>query len=601
MSYKYTVLKDHPLSFFLLDEVRSGEAGTYNNLRTLYATYQDLKDNGISYAAVSGLPIIDYSGNSMEGYAIETSDMEVLPIIGAGVRGTEINDASQIELKALGIGTNKNPDSPFAFEIWFSPDYSDIQEYLVMGDDENQIGIFYKNENILFKCSSDNYVHHKITKNKAMHIVGIFSKDKLSLYVNGILVDEKFISSGFKFLNSSMRIALGPANIGKKFVVDSAAVYNYEIEDFKILKHYAEGYKETKYSQIVYSKEGILFSLNALSIRPDISYRYPGIKSLDQMVSGDAYYNPEYNRIEFAKTELAEEKSFIFEDRIYVSRPENIVSSRISYGQDVENIVVEVSVPGESWVVCKNNAPIPYYNKNQNLNSPILDIRVSMTTSDSSFDLPYFDGIDIDMYSNKDYYSDNSAARIYSDYDYSLGYYNYPVRIQNQYNGLSMIDGHGFSAELPIDPRTVEMFFTPRGGGNVLFSSDSAEIKWASNGDITKTGIDSIYVNGVDVTNQTNTSSFFLDNVSHHVILVLSEAASSIKFNQSQDGLVYGGSNTYSNIAFYENAFSPSEASINYKLYCSDNSYGVTDPGITVQESVSGVDDTAYFVRSFDE
>jgi hypothetical protein len=145
------------------------------------------------------------------------------------------------------------------------------------------------------------------------------------------------------------------------------------------------------------------------------------------------------------------------------------------------------------------------------------------------------------------------------------------------------------------------MFFTPREGANVLFSSDSAEIKWASNGNITKVGITSIYVNGVNVTNQTNVSSFLLDNVSHHVILILPSSASNIKFNQSQDGLTYGGSNTYSNIAFYENAFTEAEVIKNYKLYCSDNSYKLTDPGITVQESVSGVDDTSYFIRSFDE
>jgi len=601
MSYKYTVLQDNPLAFFLLDEVRSGEAGTYNNLLSLYATYQDLKDNGVSYAAVSGLPIIDYTGNSMEGYAIETSDIEVLPIIGAGVRGTEINENSQVELKALGIGTNKNPDSPFAFEIWFSPDYSDLQEYLVLGDAANDIGIFYNNENIVFKCSSEDFVFYKISKNKAMHIVGIFSKDKISLYVNGELVDEKFITSGFKFTNDSMKLTLGPANVGKKFIVDSAAIYNYEIEDYKIMKHYVAGYKETKYSQIVYSKEGILFSLNSFSIKPDISYRYPGIKSLDQIVSGDAYYNPEFNRIEFAQTDLAETKSFVFEDRIYVTNPENIISSRMSYGQDVQNILVEVSVPGEPWEECKNNAPLPYYNKNQNLNSPILDLRITMTTEDSLFDLPYFSGIDIDMYSNKDCYADNSSAKIYSEYDYSLGHYNYPVRIQNQYNGLSMYSGHGFSVDLPMDPETIEMFFTPRGGSNVLFSSDSAEIKWAANGNITKSGIGSIYVNGVNVTSQTNISSFLLNDVSHHIILVLSDPVTNIKFNQSQDGLSYGGPNTYSNIAFYPSAFTSAEATKNYKLYCSDNSFNIVDPGITVQEGVTGTDNTAYFVRSFGE
>ena len=70
MSYKYTVLKDNPLSFFLLDEVSSGTAGVYSNLTSLFSTYADLRDNGISYAAVSGLPIKDYSGNGMEGYEL---------------------------------------------------------------------------------------------------------------------------------------------------------------------------------------------------------------------------------------------------------------------------------------------------------------------------------------------------------------------------------------------------------------------------------------------------------------------------------------------------------------------------------------------------
>ena len=188
MSYKYTVLKDNPVAFFLLDEVRSGEAGVYSNLTTLYPTYQALKDNGVSYAAVSGLPIIDYTGNSMEGYAINTSAMEVLPIIGAGVRGTEINEDAQISLKALGLGMNRNPDGPFAFEIWFSPAKDDNSEYLIMGDAENSIGLFYKNENIIFKCSPTQMVWHKITKNKAMHVVGMFSKDTISLYVDGKII-----------------------------------------------------------------------------------------------------------------------------------------------------------------------------------------------------------------------------------------------------------------------------------------------------------------------------------------------------------------------------------------------------------------------------
>jgi hypothetical protein len=601
MSYKYTVLKDNPVAFFLLDEVRSGEAGVYSNLTTLYPTYQDLKDNGISYAAVSGLPIIDYTGNAMEGYAINTSAMEVLPIIGAGVRGTEINEDAQISLKALGLGMNRNPDGPFAFEIWFSPDKDDNAEYLIMGDAENSIGLFYKNENIIFKCSETQSVWHKVTKNEAMHVVGIFSKDNIYLYVNGKIVSESPVDNGFKFTNTSLNLSLGPANPGKKFIVDSAAIYSYKLEEAKILNHYFVGYKEIKYSQIVYPNNGILFSLNLASVRPDISYRYPGIKALEDLASGDAYYNLEYNRIEFEKTSEIETKTFSFQERLYLSNPEDIVSSRISYGQDVDNILVEVQIPNQPWAVCKNNSPMPYYNKNQNSGSPILDIRVTMTTQDSSFDLPYFDKLEIDMYSNKDFYADNYGSKIYSAYDYSVGQYNYPVRMQNKYNGLSMYSGHGFSVDLPIEPRTVEMFFTPRAGQNVLFSSASSSIKWGANGVITKAGISAIYVNGINRTSETNISTFLLNDVSHHILIVLAQPALNIKFNQNQLDTEYGTSNIYNNIAFYEKAFTSAEAISNYRLYCSDNSKVVTDPGVTISESVQGQDGTSYFIRSLDQ
>lgn len=601
MSYKYSVLNDNPLAFFLLDEVRSGEAGVYSNLTTLYSTYQDLKDNGVSYAAVSGLPIIDYSGNGMEGYAIDTSDMEVLPIIGGGVRGTEINEDTQLNLKALGIANNKNPDGAFSFEIWFSPDRSDTQEYLILGDALNSIGLFYKNENIIFKCNESETVWYKATKNKVMHVVGIFSKDKISLYLNGEIVSDKFVTKGFKFTNETLNLAIGPANLNKKFIVDCAAIYGYELGESRILNHYNQGYKETKYSQIVYTKNGILFSLNLSSVRPDVSYRYPGIKSLDQIASEDAYYNAVENRVEFTKTETEEAKSFTFEERIYVPNPDSINSSRIVYGQDVDNILVEIRVPDQEWAVCQNNSPLPYYNKNENLNSPIFDIRVTMSTDDSSFDLPYFDRLEIDMYSNKDLYSDNSGAKMYSDYDYSVGQYNYPVRMQNKYNGLSMYDGHGFSVDLPIEPSTIEMFFTPAGMENVLFSSDSSFIKWAADGTLTKSGIDKIYVNGVDRTSETNKSTFLLNNISHHIIIVLDEPASNIKFNQNQLDTEYGSANTYSNIAFYEQAFTSSEALNNYRLYCSDNSVVVENPAIVISESSTGLDETAYFIRSFDD
>ncbi len=601
MSYKYTVLQDHPLSFFLLDEVESGSSSSYTVLQSQYATYQDLKDNGISYASIAGLPITDYSGNGMDGFSTNSSNFEVLPIVAAGIRGTEINSTTAIQLKTPSIANNKYPDNSFSIELWFKPDSSDLNEYPVLADIYNSFGFFYSNENIIFKVNANNYIRHKISRKQSMHIVGVFSKNKMSLYINGLLVDEKTFTESVKFINDSIALGIGPANSGSKFIVDAISTYGYELPSSRVYAHYTSGYKETKYSQIVHAQSGILFSLNAVTLRPIFSYRFPGINKLEEFASGDAYYDQINSRLTFEKTAEPDQKFFTFEKRIYVTNPESIVSSLIVYGQDVDNILVEASVPGQQWAECKNNSPLPYYNKNENLNSEILDIRVTMTTSDSSVDTPYFDTLEIDFYSDKDFYSDNSGNRIYSDYDYSLGQYNYPIRMQNEYNGIRMLDGHGFYAELAIEPQTIEMFFTPDGSSNVLFSSSDSEISWDSDGLIYSTGINSLYINGINRTLETNAFNVMLSDISHHIVITLDSPATNIKFNQNQDDSVSGGPNLYSNIAFYQDQFAEADILNNYKLYCSDNSSVVQEATVQLSEDSLGLDNTAYYTRYFDD
>ncbi len=601
MSYKYTVLQDNPIAFFLLDEVKSGAVNDYSSLISKYATYQDLKDNGISYAAIGGLPIIDYSGNGMDGFALQSSEFELLPIVGGGIRGTEVNEFANISLKSPGMAMNKYQDNSFSIELWFKPSSNDFEEYPVLADSIHNVGIFYNNENVVFRISSTDYLQYKISRKQVIHVVGTFSKDKMSLYINGVIVNEKTFTEKFKFTNDDLNLKLGPANLNHRFAVDGISFYSYDLEDSKVYSHYLSGYKETKYAQIVYSQNGILFSLNALTLKPSISYRYPGSKELESFVAGDSYYDQINSVITFEKTTAQENKTFLLEDRIYIPNPNLIESSLISYGQDVENVLVEVSIPGQPWVACKNNSPLPYYNKNENLASEILDIRVTMSTEDSSFDIPYFDRLEIDFYIDKDFYSDNSGNRIYSDYDYSLGQYNYPVRMQNEYNGIRMLNGHGFSVDLSIQPKTVEMFFSSNGEANVLFSSSSSEIKWDNGGNITSSGIHSLYINGINRTSETNIFNVLLPDISHHIIITLSDSASNIKFNQNQTDSVSGGDNLYSNIAFYEDQFSSSQIINNYKLYCSDNSYPVEDPGLEISEDSQGVDNTAYYTRYFDD
>ena len=166
MSYKYTVLQDKPTSFYLLDEVRSGTVGSYNNLTSKFATYADLRDHGISYSALSGLPMYDYSGNAYDGYAINASSSELMPLIAGGVRGTKIVSDTILNFNVPGIANSYYSDNAFSIEFWaVLPDYSS-NEITILGDSTNQIGFFYKNGNLIFKVGS-NKVQYKISNTQS--------------------------------------------------------------------------------------------------------------------------------------------------------------------------------------------------------------------------------------------------------------------------------------------------------------------------------------------------------------------------------------------------------------------------------------------------
>jgi hypothetical protein len=90
MSYKNTVLNDFPNSFYLLDEVESGQIADYTELLSQFATYQDLKDSGLVYAQLGGISVYDYSGSLNNGSASSTSLRQIMPLVAGGIRGTEM-------------------------------------------------------------------------------------------------------------------------------------------------------------------------------------------------------------------------------------------------------------------------------------------------------------------------------------------------------------------------------------------------------------------------------------------------------------------------------------------------------------------------------
>ncbi len=597
MSYYRTVLADFPLSYYTLDEVKSGAIDYYSQIISSYPTYQAVRDAFDSYEEISGQAVLDYSGNNNNGSVSGISGSKIMPLVSGGIYGTLISNETTISYNTPGLANKYYADNPFSIEVWAKLPNTSSALVPIVADVSSQIGIYYQNGDVIFKVYS-NILRYKSSNNKAMHIVASYNKNSLSLYFNGLRVATKQLNNVL-FTNTTTSFVTGPAPTNNYFVVDSVAFYRYNLSSLKIALHYQQGVKELDYSQIVYPDGGYLFSLNHSKIRPVARYYYPGTKTWDQIADDNVIVPANSNYITFLETSTPGAKQFTFTETIIIPSSLDVTSSQLSWEDDVDNILVQVSLDGNVWQNCKNNSPIPYFNKNDGMTSGLIYLKVTMSSSDTSTDLPILRSLSLDFFSNLDFYADNSSDRIYSVKDYAISRYNHPIISYNDYNGLRMLDGGGINLDSANPYRTVEMIFTPVAGQNVLFSSNTKIFEWNSSGLINKSGISAIYINGVDHTSSTNISSFLTNGMPHHVVLVLSsQATSNTRFNYNQDGSKSGGANVYSNIAIYPEALTSSQATTHYQLYTKQYVLSVSDTSFSIAESVLGNDSTAYLINN---
>ena len=565
MSYYRTILADFPVSYYTLDDLSSA--------------------------------CLDYSGNNNTGTLTGSFTSKIMPLVSGGVYGTLITNLTTIGYTVPGMANKYYSDNPFTIETWVKLPNTSSSLVPIVADTASSIGIFCQSGDLVFKAGT-NIARYKVTNNKAIHVVATYNKQGLSVYINGSRVITKSLD-GFVFTNSTTAFTTGPSLSNNYFIIDSVAFYRYTLSNSTIMSHYTEGIKELKYNQIVYPDGGYLFSLHSSKNRPSLRYYYPGTKSWTNLANENVIVSNDQSYVSFLQTETSQSKTFTFTETIIVPPSLNIVSSQLEWEDDVDNISVQVSLDGTTWQNCKNNSPIPYFNKNDGTTQGLLYLKVTMTSANTSTDLPILKSISLDFFSNNDFYSDNSGDRIYSTKDYGLSRYNHPIVSYSDYNGLRMYNGGGFNVDSSNSFRSIEMIFTPVSGENVLFSSNTKIFEWDGSGVINKSGISAIYVNGIDRTASTNISSFLTTGAPHHIILVLSSVATSnIKFNYNQADTKSGGANIYSNIALYPEVLSGVQATSHYELYTRQYSIYVADTSLQVSEASTGNDGTAYLINN---
>lgn len=612
MSYKYSVLADHPIGFWALDES-------------------------------SGTTALDYSGCENNGTYIGGINNENLTLISGYLKSYKSNSSKSISFlmendyygnsAAGGFGKKYYSDNDFTLEAWIYPSFTTNNKTAILADLNNNVGLFYENNNITFAIDSDEISYTIPYINKSLHVVGVYNKNFISIYIDGELVSNKTLLN-FNFTNEELNLKIGPTYSTDYFLINAAAIYRYSLDDKKIKSHY-NFIEPIPSIQISNPENGSLFNLYDTNISTQFKFLYPANKSWINLVSDGLYFNNNKNRLEILQTETVEAKEITIED--YIALPLNIEmnSSKIEW-EGNNGISIEASVDGITYEQCLNGFQIPGYTRDNFDEDRRLYLKIIFSTTDASKYIPSIDTLSITFYNNQIIYSSNSTDYINSIYGdpgvtnslYSLTKKSYPILSRDDRNGLQIPEDSGFNLNTNKLINCIEFIYTPKSlnsygaifyNTNILFydggqynelsysqsydgglysttsfseSWNSIDLNsgypttkyfWDNNGNITQENILNIYVNGIDKTEESNVENVFnLNDINHVVINLISPIKGKSRLNYSPDGAIPA---IYQNITLYKQDLSEAEIQKHYNLYIGMNTTLVEDSLLELTEN----------------
>jgi hypothetical protein len=493
-----------------------------------------------------------------------------------------------------GFGNKYTSDNDFTIEAWIYPNIPTTNLTTIFADPANDVGVFWQRGNIIFKLDSEILNYTVPYFKKALHIVAVYSVFQMIIYVDGKAVASKDLTD-FTFTNTSLSLQIGPtAHATDSFIVDDPAVYRYALSATQILNHYNDnGFLPP--IQIAYPDNGQIFEFYDNSISSQYRYSYPADRSWEYFLTDDLYYNRDDNAIEIAYSESGVSKTVYLTDLVTIPLGITMDSSKIEWYGD-NGIMVETSIDNSTWVQCMNGESIPQYKLNSFNSSGFVYLKITLSTTDNSKYLPKISNLTLSFYNDQVMYAQNGGSYMstfadlagISDPAISLGPNKYPILSRDYRNGIRVPANSGFYINSNIPVKTIEFFYTPDAITNSgLISSISnngyaaSNFSWSS-GTISKTNINSIYVNGVNKSSATSISNVFTSKDLHHVVITYTNSIyGPLKFNNASG---VGVGSLIQNVALYEDQFTGTQISNHYDLYlgrasviCQDSTINLTE------------------------
>jgi len=586
MSYRSTILSDYPVGYFPLDDLTTVDLSDYTYIVEHYPTYQDILDDPLlsAYANLHGDIAYDHSGSNNHAFYAGDPEVDILSIVLGNSRSTKITSSNSIlyafpnDYTAVPttsqFGTLNSSDNDFTLEAWIYPHITTATEFAIFGDPTNNVGLFYKNGNIVFKLNS-----HKISwtapyLDRSMHIVAIYKKDAAYLYVDGTLQSNLSLSD-FTFINTSLSLECGPTtNVSDWILCNSFAAYRYALSESQIRSHYQEALGLPPI-QIANPDSGSLFEIYDNNISKTYYYSYPANKPWSWFDQTNIYYNGLEDSISLLSGAT---EDVVIEDFITIPAGLDMNTSKIEwYGTN--GVTVETSIDGITWIPCSNRESIPQYNLDGFDSSRNLYLRITLSSTDSSIYIPKLYNLGLSFYNNPILYAVNSGEKIVMQENSlaTMGNNKYNILSRDARNGILCPEASGFDIDLLEGYQTIELFYTRLSGDSdgLLVVADGIEVSWDSGGNMDYAGIDAIWVNGIEKSSEPSVDNVFKLNQLNHIIMVLdSTLIGLVSFNSLSTGDTKG---LYQNITFYPSAFDSTMATSHYNLYTRGSISTVTD------------------------
>lgn len=457
-----------------------------------------------------------------------------------------LDSSNSITLFQIPIGKRSHEQESFSISMYIKLGNSFADQTSILYDSTNGLGIKVEDSNLIFSATDSadviTSIKYKLPDiSKAIHIVASYSKGTMSLIVDGIAQSQVQLPSSFKFKSTST-LSLTSSVASSFILIDKLEVFNESLQQPYIASE--------RSLDEVYQNPGQIMSLD------DASY-FSLSRNLKPITTGFAYGNNKFfstaESVNLSETSESYIKindgynSGYFTDSVFIPTVEDTSHNQIDWYGDSGGIQVSYNTDGSStYIPLTNHSNIPGFT------GGMLYYKVELLRYSSALESPAFTGMSFVVYDSKSFYSDNTLYALATDFNYSVGGDSSSLINQSYANGIKTMSG-GFSINTD-EARSVEFMFMPTDlGQTCLLDCGGSRYSWSAAGNITKTAIDSIYVNGVNLYSQTSIANVFIPGIWHHVVITLgSNELNPVFINQSKTGTLLGPDNMFSHLGIYD-------------------------------------------------